>query len=74
MRSIIKLSSVVLTASLLAACGSDSDSDSKADASAPTGQIKNVIMMIGDGMGPQQVGLLSSRYFPGAYLPRNPAS
>lgn len=58
MRSIIKLSSVVLTASLLAACGSDSDSDSKADASAPTGQIKNVIMMIGDGMGPQQMGLL----------------
>ena len=58
MRSIIRLSSAVLTASLLAACGADSDSDSKTDASAPTGQIKNVIMMIGDGMGPQQMGLL----------------
>ncbi|MFT4763073.1 MAG: alkaline phosphatase [Oleispira sp.] len=62
MRSLIKLSSAILTASLLSACGADSDSKSTVDA-APgiefTGeQIKNVILMIGDGMGPQQVGLL----------------
>lgn len=62
MRSLIKLSSAVvstaLTAGLLTACGADSDSNSQADNSAQSGQIKNIIMMIGDGMGPQQMGLL----------------
>ena len=60
MRSLIKLSSAVLAASLLSACGADSDSNSSAqpDLAPQSGQIKNIIMMIGDGMGPQQVGLL----------------
>jgi alkaline phosphatase len=60
MRSLIKLSSAVLAASLLSACGADSSSNSssKADPAPQSGQIKNIIMMIGDGMGPQQVGLL----------------
>ena len=60
MRSLIKLSSAVLAASLLSACGADSNSNSSAqpDLAPQSGQIKNIIMMIGDGMGPQQVGLL----------------
>jgi len=67
MRSLIKLSSAIITASLLSACGGDSsssDSSSRTNAAsspesqASAGKIKNVIMMIGDGMGPQQVGLL----------------
>jgi alkaline phosphatase len=71
MRSLIKLSSAIITASLLSACGGSSSGSSSADnvaaetdsvtepvAEATAGQIKNVIMMIGDGMGPQQVGLL----------------
>ena len=59
MRALIKLSSAVLTASLLTACGGDSSSSSSNADKAPTsGQIRNVIMMIGDGMGPQQMGLL----------------
>lgn len=57
MRSLIKLSSAVITASLLSACGGDSSSSSS-DKSPAAGEIKNIIMMIGDGMGPQQVGLL----------------
>ena len=67
MRSLIKLSSAIITASLLSACGGDnssSDSSSRTNAAsspesqASAGRIKNIIMMIGDGMGPQQVGLL----------------
>jgi len=58
MRSLIKLSSAIIAASLLSACGGDSSSSNSDKAPATTGQIKNVILMIGDGMGPQQVGLL----------------
>jgi alkaline phosphatase len=58
MRPLIKLSSAVLTASLLTACGGDSSNSNSDKAAANSGQIKNIIMMIGDGMGPQQVGLL----------------
>jgi alkaline phosphatase len=38
------------------------------DTTQPTGTIKNVIMMIGDGMGPQQVGLLED------YVKRAPSN
>jgi alkaline phosphatase len=74
MRTLIKLSSAIIAASLLSACGGDSSSSNSGKAGlevkpivesvtvpivAPAvGQIKNVILMIGDGMGPQQVGLL----------------
>ena len=56
MRSLIKLSSAIVSASLLVACGGSSSSNH--DKSSEVGQIKNIIMMIGDGMGPQQMGLL----------------
>ena len=61
MHSFIKLSSAIITASLLSACGGDSsssDSNSRTNGASSSGKIKNVIMMIGDGMGPQQVVLL----------------
>jgi alkaline phosphatase len=47
MHKFFKLSSVVLASAMLSACGGSDDP-----------QVKNIIMMIGDGMGPQQVGLL----------------
>jgi len=59
MRRLIKLASAILTASLLTACGGDS-SNSNSDKAPATGQIKNVIMMVLDDMGPQQVGLLEN--------------
>lgn len=79
MRSLIKLSSAIITASLLSACGGSSSNSSenktagaeidpvikpviepvtKPEVEPVTEKVKNIIMMIGDGMGPQQVGLL----------------
>ena len=51
---------LILANSILVACGDNNSSSSKVatDSSAPSSKIKNVIMMIGDGMGPQQIGLL----------------
>jgi alkaline phosphatase len=51
MHIFLKLSSAVLATAMLAACGGS-------DGGSEDPQVKNVIMMIGDGMGPQQVGLL----------------
>lgn len=63
-----KLSAAVLTASMLTACGSDSDSDNKSEPAVSQGQVKNLILMIGDGMGAQQVGILEE------YARRSPAN
>ena len=50
---------VLATCSLLAACGSDDDNNTTPDSrSLDSGKVKNLILMIGDGMGAQQVGLL----------------
>ncbi|WP_420589516.1 alkaline phosphatase [Bacterioplanoides sp.] len=70
MKTLAKLSAAVIAASLLVACGSDSDSKSDADKApvANNGKVKNLILMIGDGMGPQQVGLLEE------YARRSPAN
>ncbi|MCJ8314244.1 MAG: hypothetical protein MJK11_14920 [Pseudomonadales bacterium] len=57
MRSIIKLSSAILSVSLLVGCGA-SPSASNETKQPETAKVKNIILMIGDGMGPQQVGLL----------------
>ena len=47
------------TCSLLAACGSDNDSNKdQTSRDLGAGKVKNVILMIGDGMGAQQIGLL----------------
>lgn len=44
------------TCSLLTACGSDDNNSS--DRNDEAGKVKNLILMIGDGMGAQQIGLL----------------
>lgn len=50
---------VLVSCSFLAACGAGSNSKSTADEKTlEDGKVKNVILMIGDGMGAQQVGLL----------------
>lgn len=43
---------------------------------AKTGKARNVILFIGDGMGPQQLGLLYaySRYAPGSKVPHRVAA
>jgi len=51
---ILKLCVAVAAASTLTACIDWSDENTP----LPPGDVKNVIMMIGDGMGPQQVGML----------------
>ncbi len=51
---IVKWTSSLLAPALLIACSSHSDHNT----SAPASGIKNIVLMIGDGMGPQQVGLL----------------
>lgn len=48
--------SVIASAVLISSCASTSDLSNH----TPKSKIKNVIVMIGDGMGPQQVGLLDS--------------
>ncbi len=56
-----KLGALILSSGLLMACGSSDHSVDDTKIGARTGEglgIKNVIMMIGDGMGPQQLGLL----------------
>jgi len=58
MGSLNKITSSLLAVSVLVACGSDNNADPLASEPVSSGQIKNVIMMIGDGMGPQQMGLL----------------
>lgn len=50
----------VCTATLLASCTTMEEVKDKAVGSGDGGKIRNVIVMIGDGMGPQQVGLLDS--------------
>ncbi|UTW48839.1 alkaline phosphatase [Bacterioplanoides sp. SCSIO 12839] len=67
MKALTKLSAAVVASTLLVACGSDSDSNSD-DNSNNQGQVKNLILMIGDGMGAQQVGLLEE------YARRSPAN
>ena len=50
---------VLATCSVLVGCGSDDNTVATPDErSLETGKVKNVILMIGDGMGAQQVGLL----------------
>jgi alkaline phosphatase len=49
MRYLKKISSVLLTTSIVAAMSSQAIAGTN---------VKNIIMMIGDGMGPQQIGLL----------------
>lgn len=53
--------------SLLTACESDNGSSGR---NVESGQVKNVILMIGDGMGAQQIGLLEEyvRRAPNSYL------
>lgn len=55
------------TCSLLTACGSDDNSSSR---DSQTGNVKNLILMIGDGMGAQQIGLLEEyvRRAPNSHL------
>ena len=58
-----KTSGLILSTLLLTACGSSDNKSANTDTTptpnAGSGNgIKNIIMMIGDGMGPQQVGLL----------------
>lgn len=61
-----KTLAAVMTCSLLAACGLDGDNNSRSHDSS--GQVKNLILMIGDGMGAQQVGMLEE------YARRSPAN
>lgn len=70
MSTLSKLSAAVLASSLLVACGSDSDSDNGTNPApaATQAEVKNLILMIGDGMGAQQVGLLEE------YARRSPAN
>ena len=68
MKTLSKLSAAIVTSTLLVACGSDSDSSSDSETTAQQGQVKNLILMIGDGMGAQQVGLLEE------YARRAPAN
>lgn len=58
----------IATCSLLTACGSDDNNSSRN--SSEQGQVKNLILMIGDGMGAQQVGLLEEyvRRAPNSHL------
>ncbi|MGK0446220.1 MAG: alkaline phosphatase, partial [Bermanella sp.] len=50
---------MLVTCSFLTACGSSSDkNDTPVSKTIDDGKVKNVILMIGDGMGAQQVGLL----------------
>ena len=56
MNKLTKLCCSVLALVQLISCGNQSSSISSPPALA--GQTKNIILMIGDGMGPQQVGLL----------------
>jgi len=50
---------VLATCSVLVGCGSDDNTVATPDdRSLEAGKVKNVILMIGDGMGAQQVGLL----------------
>lgn len=56
----------VATCSLLTACGSDDNNSSRNN--SQQGEVKNLILMIGDGMGAQQVGLLEE------YARRSPAN
>lgn len=68
-----KLLATMVTCTLLTACGSSSDKDSSPEPKNgnAVGQVKNVILMIGDGMGPQQIGLLEeyARRAPNSVLP-----
>lgn len=66
MRTLAKMSPVLLASTMLIACGGSSNSNN--DSSSESGQVKNVIMMIGDGMGPQQMGLLED------YVTRAPSN
>ena len=62
MKTLTKLSAAVLasataiTSCMLIACGGDSDSSSNSESNVAQGKVKNLILMIGDGMGAQQVG------------------
>ncbi|RXJ72999.1 alkaline phosphatase [Veronia nyctiphanis] len=60
------LMAVAVSSAVLAGCANNSADDTVA--SAQNTQVKNVILMIGDGMGPQQVGLLEE------YVRRAPQS
>ncbi|PID42844.1 MAG: alkaline phosphatase [Proteobacteria bacterium] len=63
------LSAAVLASTMLVACTGSPDLDSKSDSgSNHQGKVKNLILMIGDGMGAQQVGLLEE------YARRSPAN
>ena len=54
-----RLLATLVSCAFLTACGSSSDSkDTPVAKTDDSGKVKNVILMIGDGMGPQQVGLL----------------
>lgn len=68
MNTFSKISAALLASSMLVACGGDSDSKSNSSANNNQGQVKNLILMIGDGMGAQQVGLLEE------YARRSPAN
>lgn len=69
MKPITRVSSALLATALLTACGGSSSSSNKNDqSSGEQPQIRNVIMMIGDGMGPQQIGLLEE------YVTRAPSN
>ncbi len=63
MRALLTLSSALVASTLLTAC-----TQNVQNTSADSSKIKNVIMMIGDGMGPQQVGLLEE------YVTRAPSN
>ena len=54
MSYIVKWTSSLLASTLLTACISQPSHNT----SDPASEIKNIVLMIGDGMGPQQVGLL----------------
>lgn len=58
------------SATLLVGCATVEEAGDRIIAPLTGGKIKNVIVMIGDGMGPQQVGLLDSyvRYAPDPVL------
>ncbi|ASJ76031.1 alkaline phosphatase [Granulosicoccus antarcticus] len=67
---ITKVLTSICTATLLVSCATVEEATQKAMEPIVGSKIKNVIVMIGDGMGPQQVGLLDSyiRYAPNPVL------
>lgn len=67
---IVKTLTALCSAMVLVGCATVEEAKESVAGILPGGKIKNVIVMIGDGMGPQQVGLLDSyiRYAPNPVL------